>query len=118
MSLHIVFDDTESNGASPKDIERLRRDKKRKCSCLNDVDVDTTVPKHWREFLSNRHKRLLCNFLCVYKYVIESRLNVQFVSQMLGLKLTGAMVTMRVTVVFGCMLFFAMTDTVPSDRIG
>jgi hypothetical protein len=76
MSLHIVLDDPERNGPSPKGLERLRRDKKRKCSCLNDVEVDTTVPNQTLEGISVQYAQAIAlKFsLCVHKYSIESRL--------------------------------------------
>ncbi|XP_078680864.1 uncharacterized protein LOC144915910 [Branchiostoma floridae x Branchiostoma belcheri] len=68
VEVHIVFDDPNRNGLSPKEVERNRRDSVFECNNLAAFDCvsDTTcTPKDWRKFLSlrsNKHK--LCSYLC------------------------------------------------------
>ncbi|CAG2204296.1 unnamed protein product [Mytilus edulis] len=66
--VHLLFDDPNRNGVSPKDIERTRRNTVvqepvvRTC-----ISSDTPLLSNWRNFIAVRHqKRLLVNFLSEY----------------------------------------------------
>ena len=65
VELHIVLDDPDRNGLSPKTIERQRRDSNRnfRSSDVIPVEDDIAFPPNWQTFLSNRlQKRLLVNY--------------------------------------------------------
>ena len=62
--IHLIFDHPNRHGTSPKEIERLRRDKVDQISEFESISDDTVLPSNWRTFLSVRQqKRLLVNFL-------------------------------------------------------
>ncbi|XP_070574570.1 uncharacterized protein [Ptychodera flava] len=66
--VHVVFDDPKRNGLSPKDIERLRRDKiqrsvggEGKC---DKIELGGSLPRNWQKFLTDRkQKRSLVSLL-------------------------------------------------------
>ncbi|XP_066282530.1 uncharacterized protein [Branchiostoma lanceolatum] len=64
--IHLLFDDPNRNGFTPKDIERQRRDTSMECdtNILSSIDNNTIKPKDWRKFLAYRpNKRTLCSYL-------------------------------------------------------
>jgi hypothetical protein len=63
--VHMIFDDPNRHGMSPKDIERCRRDNILiQDSDFSEINSDTSLPSNWHSFISVRkQKRLLINFL-------------------------------------------------------
>ncbi len=65
--IRILFDQSGTQGISPKVIEQKRRDKGEEDGELSEIDDATLLPpsNSWRSFLCVRHnKHLLCNYLC------------------------------------------------------
>ena len=64
--VHLIFDDPNRHGISPKDIERSRRDSAPQISDFEEISAGSLLPSNWRSFLAVRkQKRLLVNFLSV-----------------------------------------------------
>lgn len=66
--VRILFDQVQSQGISPKDIERARRDASGKDDGdeeqFQEIKYDTKLPSNWPKFLNVRtNKQLLCAFL-------------------------------------------------------
>ena len=65
--IRILFDQSGTQGISPKIIEQKRRDKGEEEGEYSEIQNSTVLPpsNSWRTFLQIRHnKHLLCNFLC------------------------------------------------------
>ncbi|CAG2223988.1 unnamed protein product [Mytilus edulis] len=68
--IHVLFDDPERNGPSPKDVERARRDLGHQyhleISDSISISDSTPLPSDWQKFLFNRqNKRKLVQYLSV-----------------------------------------------------
>ena len=62
--VHLIFDDPNRHGISPKDLERSRRDTISQESTIVQICPDTPLPSNWHNFIAVRsQKRLLINFL-------------------------------------------------------
>ena len=68
--VRVLFDDSGSQGLSPKCIEQERRDKKDNSDddSFDEITDETSLPSNWQNFLKIRkNKHLLCNYL-FYKF--------------------------------------------------
>ena len=63
--VRILFDQNETQGLSPKGMERSRRDKvSDEEEHFDNIDDNVTLPKKWMNFLKNRtQKHMLCRYL-------------------------------------------------------
>ncbi|XP_071949801.1 uncharacterized protein [Antedon mediterranea] len=74
--VHVVFDHPCRHGPSPKEVERVRRDKNVNNNEINfhSIDADDKLPSQWRAFLAVRsQKRLLVNLISSYFISVASQ---------------------------------------------
>ena len=70
--VHLIFDDPNRHGVSPKTLERQKRDNSDSSDdntlyAKEDLTDNSTCPQNWSDFLSNRtNKRKLCKYLSEY----------------------------------------------------
>ena len=65
QEVRILFDQVGTQGISPKDVERSRRDRtEEECDCFDSIDDGVPLPSQWSSFLKVRqNKHALCRFL-------------------------------------------------------
>ena len=60
--IHLVFDDPNRHGLSPKDLERSRRDQRAQVYEYDVILEETDLPSNWRMFLLVRKQKIIGQF--------------------------------------------------------
>lgn len=65
QEVRILFDEVGTQGISPKDVERSRRDRtEEECDCYDSIDDGVPLPSQWSSFLKVHQKNKLHAAFC------------------------------------------------------